>query len=127
MRPHGKTVLFNFNIHCSVTKSCLTLCYPINCNASGSSVLSYLLEFAQTHVHCIRDVIQPSNSLSTPLPSALSFPASRSFTQTHTHTHTKLWTYVGHQTSRIFDSTAKLYVFNVVMFLYLNTNTQDSA
>ena len=51
------------------------------------------------------------------------------FTHTHIHTHTyiniQFWTSVEHQTSSKF--TTKLYVFNVVMFLYLNTNTQDSA
>lgn len=46
----------------------------------------------------------------------------------HTHTHyinIQFRTSVEHQTSSKF--TTKLYVFNVVMFLYLNTNTQESA
>ena len=34
----------------SVTKMCPTLCNPINCTP-GSSVLRYLPEFAQIHVH----------------------------------------------------------------------------
>ena len=33
---------------CSVTKSCLTLCNPIECTRSGFPVLHYLPEFAQT-------------------------------------------------------------------------------
>ena len=36
---------------CSVAKSSLTLCNPMECSTPGSSVLHYLLEFAQTHVH----------------------------------------------------------------------------
>ena len=34
-----------------VSKSCLTLCNPMDCNTPGSSVLQYLPEFAQIHVH----------------------------------------------------------------------------
>ena len=36
---------------CSVIKSCLTLCDPVDCSTPGSSVLHCLLEFAQIHVH----------------------------------------------------------------------------
>ena len=36
---------------CSVTKSCLTLCASMDCSIPPSSVLHYLLEFAQVHVH----------------------------------------------------------------------------
>ena len=42
---------------CSVTKSCLTFCDPVNCSMPDSSVLHYLLEFAQIHVHWARDSI----------------------------------------------------------------------
>ena len=36
---------------CSVVKSCLTLCNPMDCSTPGSSVLHHLLEFAQILVH----------------------------------------------------------------------------
>ena len=36
---------------CSVTKSCLTLCDPMDCSMPGFPVLLYLPEFAQTPVH----------------------------------------------------------------------------
>ena len=36
---------------CSVNKSCLTFCDPVNCIMPGFPVLHYLPEFAQTHVH----------------------------------------------------------------------------
>ena len=37
---------------CLVTKSCPTLCNPRDCNTSGSSVLHYLLEFAEIDIWC---------------------------------------------------------------------------
>ena len=47
----GKKIHFLFCCCCcSVTKSCLTLCDPMDCSTPGSSVLRYLLEFAQSHV-----------------------------------------------------------------------------
>ena len=48
----------------SVAKSCPTSCDPMDCSTPGSSVLQYLLEFAQTHVHWVSDATQPSRSLS---------------------------------------------------------------
>ena len=45
-------------VHCSVTKSCLTLCDPMNCSTPGFSFLHYLMEFAQTHVSWVSDAIQ---------------------------------------------------------------------
>ena len=55
---------------CSVTQSCLSLCEPMDCSRSGFRVLHNLLEFAQTNVHWISDVIQPSLPLSSPSPPA---------------------------------------------------------
>ena len=43
---------------CSVIKSCLTLCDPMNCSTSGFSVLHYLPEFTQIHVQRVSDAIQ---------------------------------------------------------------------
>ena len=36
---------------CSITQSCPTLCYPMNCSRQGFPVLHHLPEFAQTHMH----------------------------------------------------------------------------
>ena len=36
---------------------------PMNCSTPGFPVLHYLPEFAQTHVHWVTDVIQPSHPL----------------------------------------------------------------
>ena len=61
-------------------QSCLTLCDPMDCSTPGFPVLHYLSEFAQTHVHCVIDVIQPSHPLATPFFSCLqSFSAPRYF------------------------------------------------
>ena len=58
---------------------CLTLCNSMDCSTPGYPVLHYLPEFAQTHVHWVSDVIQPSYPLSSPPPSALNFPSFRVF------------------------------------------------
>ena len=58
----------------SFAQLCLTLCDPMNCSMPGFPVLYYLLAFAQTHVHCVDDTIQPSHPLS-----PLIFPSIRVF------------------------------------------------
>ena len=40
----------------------------MNCSTPALPVLHYLLEFVQTHVHCVSDAIQQSHSLSSPSP-----------------------------------------------------------
>ena len=52
--------------YCSVAKPCLSHCKPMDCSMPGIHDLHYLLEFAQTHVHCVHDAIQPSHPLLTP-------------------------------------------------------------
>ena len=42
---------------CSVTKLCASLWDPMDFGTPGSSVLHYLLEFAQIRVHWVRDAI----------------------------------------------------------------------
>ena len=54
----------------SVTQSCPTLCYPMNRSTPGLPVHHQLPEFTQTHVHQVRDAIQPSHPLSSPSPPA---------------------------------------------------------
>ena len=62
---------------CSFAKSCPTLCDPIYCNTPPFLVLHCILEFAQTHVHWISNVIQPSCPLPLFFPSV--FPSIRVF------------------------------------------------
>ena len=52
----------------SVAQSCLTLCDPMNRSTPGLPVHHQLLEFTQTHVYRVSDVIQPSHPLSSPSP-----------------------------------------------------------
>ena len=57
----------------SVTRSCPTLCDPMNHSTPGLPVHHQLPEFTQTHVHWVSDAIQPSHPLSSLSPSALNF------------------------------------------------------
>ena len=41
----------NFDFCCSVAKTCLTLCDPMDCSTPGPPVLHYLPGFVQIHVH----------------------------------------------------------------------------
>ena len=54
----------------SVTRSCLTLCDPMNCSMPGLSLHHQLPEFNQTLVHRVGDAIQPSHPLLSPSPPA---------------------------------------------------------
>ena len=90
------------NCYCSVAKSCLTLCDPMNCSTPGFPVLHHLPEFAQTHVHWVDDAIQPSH----PLPPA--FPPALNLSQ-----HQALFQWVS--SSR---QVAKVYTFGWFMLLY---------
>ena len=52
----------------SVAQSCPTLCESMNRSTPGLPVHHQLLEFTQTHVHCVGDAIQPSHLLLSPSP-----------------------------------------------------------
>ena len=56
----------------SVAQSCPTLGNPMNHSTPGLPVHHHLLELAQTPVHWVGDVTQPSCPLSSPSPSAFS-------------------------------------------------------
>ena len=57
---HGSFCSVQFS---SIAQLCLTLCDPMDCSMPGFPVLQHLLELAQTHVHWVSDVIQPSHPL----------------------------------------------------------------
>ena len=78
---------------CSIAKSCLTLCDSIDCSTPGLPVLHHLPEFAQTHVHWVGDVIQPSHPLSPPSP-ALSLSQHQGLFQ---------WVSSSHQVAKILE------------------------
>ena len=68
----------------SVTQSCLTLCDPMNHSTPGLPVHHQLPEFTQTHVHQVRDAIQPSHPLSSPSPPPPIPPSIRVFSNEST-------------------------------------------
>ena len=57
-----------------VAKSCSTLFDSMDCSIPGSSVLHYLLEFAQIYVHWVNDTVSPSHLLPSIFPSIKVFP-----------------------------------------------------
>ena len=61
----------------SVTQSCPTVCNPMDCSTPGLPVHQQLLEFTQTHVHWVDDVIHPSHPLSSLLLLPSVFPSIR--------------------------------------------------
>ena len=68
-----------YNCCCSVTKLCPTLCDPMDCSMPRFLVFHRFRDFAQTRVHQVSDVIQPSHPV-IPLSSCLQcFPVSGSF------------------------------------------------
>ena len=69
--PEGQHVCHFSSVQfSSVAQSCPTLCDPMNYSTPGLPFHHQLLEFTQTEVHRVRDAIQPSHPLSSPLPPA---------------------------------------------------------
>ena len=66
----GKDMLQKSLLLLFTAQSCLTLCDSMDRSTPGFSVLHYLPEFAQTHVHWVKDAIQPSHPLLLPFPPA---------------------------------------------------------
>ena len=63
------SLLTKDNCCCSFTQPDSTLCNPKDCSTPGLPVPHHLLKFAQVHIHCISNGIQPSHPL---MPSSLS-------------------------------------------------------
>ena len=66
---------------CSVTKSCLILCHPMDYSMPGSSVLHSLPEFARIQVLWVSDAIQPSHPLLPPSPFAFNISQNQGLFQ----------------------------------------------
>ena len=77
-------------IHSGVSSSC----DPVDRSIPGFPVLHYLPEFAQTHVHCVGDVIQPSHLLSSPSPPAFYLSQHEGLFQ---------WVYSSHQVDKVLE------------------------
>ena len=83
-----KSVQFSY----SVTSDCL---WPMHCSMPGFPVHHQFLELAQTDVHQIGDAIQPSHSLSSPSPPALSLSQHQGLLQwvSSLHQVAKYWSF----------------------------------
>ena len=68
----------------SVTQLCPTFCDPMNPSTPGVPIHHQLQEFIQTHVHRVRDAIQPSHLLSCSSPPAPITPSIRVFSNEST-------------------------------------------
>ena len=75
----------------SVAQSCPTPLSPMDCSTRGLLVPHHLPEFAQVHVHCISDAIQPSYLL-TPSSPTLNLSQHRGLLQ---------WVICSHQMTKI--------------------------
>ena len=71
----------------SVAQLCLTLCNPMNCSMPDLSVHHQLLEFTQTHVHCVGDAIQPPHSLLSPSPPVVNLSQHQGLFQSVSFSH----------------------------------------
>ena len=69
----------------------LTLCDPMDCSMPGFSVRHQLPELAQTHVHWVGDVIQPSPPLSSSSPSAFNLSQHHGIFKWVSSLHQGLW------------------------------------
>ena len=78
----------------SVTQSCSTLCDPIGCNTPGFPVHHQHPELVQTHVHWVRDAIQPSHPLPSPSPPAFGLSQHQGLFQ---------WVSASHQVAKVLE------------------------
>ena len=78
----------------SATQSGPNLCGPMDCSMPGLPVHHQLLEFAQTHVHCVGDAIQPSHPLLSPSPPALNLSQHQGLFQ---------WVSSSHQVAKVLE------------------------
>ena len=76
----------------SVTQSCPTLCYPVDCSTPGLPVHHQLPGFTQTYVH----PVMPSNHFISVVPFSShlqSYPGSGSFPVSSSHQEAKYWSF----------------------------------
>ena len=76
---HRRLIIYKFVNYpfSSVAQLYPTLCDPMDCSTLGLPVHCQLPEPVETHVHQVRDAIQPSHPLSSPSPSAFSLSQHR--------------------------------------------------
>ena len=69
----------SLSLDCSVVQLRPIFCDPMDCSMPGFPFLHYFLEFAQTHIYWVSDVIQPSHPLSPLVLLPSIFPSMRVF------------------------------------------------
>ena len=89
----GGGSFFNFVVVQSLSPVWLIVT-PWTTAPPGSPVLHYLLEFAQTHVHWVSDVNQPSHPLASPSPPALNLSRHQGLFQ---------WVSFSHQVAKVLE------------------------
>ena len=105
--PHCRQILYHLEksmaTHCiiltsvqfsSVTQSCPTLCDSMDCSTPSLPVLHQHPELAQTHIHRVGDVIQPSQPLSSPSPPAFSLSQHQGLFK---------WVSTSHQVAKVLE------------------------
>ena len=107
----------------------------MNCSTPWFSILHYLLEFAQTHVHWLGDAIQPPHPLSPSSPPVLSLSQDQELFQWVNSSHqlpkvfplglTGLISLLSKGLSRVFSSTTnwKLQFFSIQPSLWSNSHS----
>ena len=98
--------------YCSVAKSCLSLCDPMDSSTPGFLVLHHLLELAQMHVHWVGDAIQSSYPLSSPSPPAFNLLQHQGLFQ---------WVGSSHQMAKVLEFQLQHHSFQWIFridFLY---------
>ena len=80
--------------NCCQSLSHVLLCDPMDCSTLGFSVY-HLPEFAQTHLHCVSDDMQPSHPLSRPSPPILILSQNQGLFQwvNSSHQVVKYWSF----------------------------------
>ena len=98
-------------VHCSVAKSCLTLCNPMDYSKPGFPVLHCLPEFAQSHIHWVNDAIKPSHPLFPHSPPILNLSQPQILFQ---------WVGSSHQVAKVLELRLQhqsiLWIFRVDIF-----------
>ena len=104
---------------CSVTQSCPTLCDPMDGSTPGLPVPHHLPEFAQVHLHCIGDAVQPSHPL---------MPSSHSTLNLSQHQGLFCWVNSLYQMTKILEFQFQHPVFPMSQLFTLGSqNTRASA
>ena len=88
------SILFNSVQFSSVSQSCLTLCYPMDCSTPGLPAYYQHLELTLTHVHRVGDAIWPSHPLSSPSPPAFNLSQHQGLFQ---------WVSSSHQVAKVLE------------------------